>query len=357
MKNCKGCGIDLQSKDPNLPGFIPEKVAARADVCQRCYRLTHYGDYTASPLSENEYLEAVSRAVEDAHTVFQVFDIIDFESSLNPTFEKILRKKNTVAVITKYDLLPVITTEDDVKEWAKKRIPYADDIVVVSGKRGWGLDNLGNMRGRVTAVVGTTNSGKSTLIQKLVADAKPTVSAALGTTLGNLTFKDEKGVIIDTPGLKPKGRLLEVLCPSCSAKLVPDKKINSKLYELKQDQGLALGNVFYFSLRSEKPIIAMAYVPEMIEIKRVNSDKADDFLNSLDTSESLLCEECRSHIQFTKRDLRIGDEDLVVPGLGWVSFRHTPASVEVICPSELSLPRRSPLVRRKKHISNNNRIR
>jgi len=357
MKTCKGCGIDLQTNDPNLPGYVPENVYEKAEVCQRCFRLTHYADYTASPLSEEDFMDAATKALDGADTVFQVFDIIDFESSLNPTFEKLLFRKNTVAVVTKYDLLPEIVSEKDVEEWVKKRVPYADAVAVVSGKKGWGIDKLKDMRGRVTAVVGTTNAGKSTLIQRLVQGAKPTVSPSLGTTLGNLTFEDEKGVIVDTPGLKPNGRLLDMLCPVCSASLVPNKRLNSKLFQLKPGQGLALGNLFYLSLKSENPVVVMAYVPESVSISRVNRDRAESFLEEGGAPDAIPCAECKPKIVFEKRDLRVGDEDLVVPGLGWVSFRHTPASFEVICPKGLGLPRRSPLVRRGKHTTTGKRIR
>ncbi len=344
MRTCKGCGIGIQKDDPQKPGFVPEKIFDQAEVCQRCYRLVHYGDLKPSLLDKDSYKQAVKEALDRADTVFLVLDIIDFESSLQPEFDKLLRKKHIIGVVTKIDLLPPITSAKEALAWAKKRLPYPDNFVAVSGKKGWGIDELSKLRGQVTAVVGTTNSGKSTLVNKLVNEATPTVSVAFGTTLNNLFFTDSKGVIIDTPGLWPQGRLLELLCLDCASSLVPDKKMVSKLFELKEGQGITLGGLVYLNLRSEKPILAIAFVPESIEVNRVNKDKAKSYLEHYAKVKSPPCSLCQKSLTFEKKDVRIGNEDLVIPGLGWVSFRHTPAALEVIAPAGLSLTKRAPLI-------------
>ena len=41
MKKCKGCGAPIQNKDPKMAGY---SVNLEQDYCQRCFRLTHYGD-------------------------------------------------------------------------------------------------------------------------------------------------------------------------------------------------------------------------------------------------------------------------------------------------------------------------
>ena len=345
MKTCQGCGIELQKDNPDFPGYVPEKVFEKANTCMRCYRLTHYRDLQPSPLGVEVYEKAVAEAIEKADTVFQVLDIIDFESSLHPEIERLVRRKRTIGVLTKIDLLPQITSEQEAIEWAKKRLRHTDEIVAVSGKKGWRIEELSNLRGEVTAVVGTTNCGKSTLIKRLIEGAEPTVSPAAGTTLNNLTFTDIKGTILDTPGLWPKGRLLELLCSECAASLVPDKKIVSKLLEVKQGQGISLGGLFYLKLRSERPLVAIVFAPETVEIAKVSDERLENHWQSLlEQKKRPPCVKCQGNLQFEKREMRVGQEDLVIPGLGWISFRHTPASIEVIAPSDLQLPKRTPLV-------------
>ena len=41
MKKCKGCGVKLQNDDPKKTGYV---TSIEQDYCQRCFRLTHYGD-------------------------------------------------------------------------------------------------------------------------------------------------------------------------------------------------------------------------------------------------------------------------------------------------------------------------
>ncbi|MBQ2582792.1 MAG: hypothetical protein II577_02705, partial [Erysipelotrichaceae bacterium] len=43
MKKCRGCGIELQTKDRESVGYV---VNMEQDYCQRCFRLSHYGDTT-----------------------------------------------------------------------------------------------------------------------------------------------------------------------------------------------------------------------------------------------------------------------------------------------------------------------
>ncbi|MEA1883106.1 MAG: hypothetical protein U9N62_01125 [Thermotogota bacterium] len=46
---CHGCGVQLQSTDPNKIGYIPESTLLERSepLCQRCYRIKHYSDNIA----------------------------------------------------------------------------------------------------------------------------------------------------------------------------------------------------------------------------------------------------------------------------------------------------------------------
>ena len=49
MKKCKGCGAPIQNKDPKMTGY---SINLEQDYCQRCFRLTHYGDLGLLKLKE-----------------------------------------------------------------------------------------------------------------------------------------------------------------------------------------------------------------------------------------------------------------------------------------------------------------
>lgn len=75
------------------------------------------------------------------------------------------------------DLLPKQINKRRVKEWlkrtARKYSLESDDVVLISAEKGWGIDDLlssiANIRENEDVyIVGTTNVGKSTLINKLI---------------------------------------------------------------------------------------------------------------------------------------------------------------------------------------------
>ncbi len=75
------------------------------------------------------------------------------------------------------DLLPKQINKRRVKEWLKRTARKygleADDVVLISAEKGWGIDDLlssiANIRENEDVyTVGTTNVGKSTLINKLI---------------------------------------------------------------------------------------------------------------------------------------------------------------------------------------------
>ena len=42
---CRGCGAPLQSENSDKAGYIPGTVLGQRGqlICQRCYKMTHYG--------------------------------------------------------------------------------------------------------------------------------------------------------------------------------------------------------------------------------------------------------------------------------------------------------------------------
>jgi hypothetical protein len=67
-KKCSGCGIELQSYDKTLPGFLPEnKMGEKAPVCQRCFKISNYGAYLPIDLTEADYKNEVKSLLIDMH--------------------------------------------------------------------------------------------------------------------------------------------------------------------------------------------------------------------------------------------------------------------------------------------------
>ena len=75
MKKCKGCGITLQNKEKESLGYV---VDLDQDYCQRCFRLSHYGDishFKTNYVSNEKILKIYNRYSSSLFVV--IIDIID----------------------------------------------------------------------------------------------------------------------------------------------------------------------------------------------------------------------------------------------------------------------------------------
>ena len=104
-------------------------------------------------------------------------DVFDFEGSFINAIKRIVGNKKIILAANKLDLLPKQINQRRVKEWLKKTARKygleADDVVLISADKGWGIEELMQSINQVrnnedVYVVGTTNVGKSTLINKLI---------------------------------------------------------------------------------------------------------------------------------------------------------------------------------------------
>ena len=97
-KKCSGCGIELQSEDKNLPGYLPEsKIKEKDAICQRCFKISNYGAYLPIDLNDKDYKNEVLKVLKKMDVVVVVVDLIDFEGS----FDKELISKNSTNFLYK----------------------------------------------------------------------------------------------------------------------------------------------------------------------------------------------------------------------------------------------------------------
>ncbi|MGL4254415.1 MAG: GTPase Era [Fusobacteriaceae bacterium] len=128
------------------------------------------------------------------------------------------------------------------------------------------------MRAGFIAVVGRPNVGKSTLINKLVAEKVAIVSDKAGTTRDNikgiLNFGDNQYIFIDTPGIhKPKHLLGEHMTNSAIRVL---KEVDVIVFLLDGSQEISTGDQFVMDKVSEAK-----RTPKVLVINKI--DKMDDY--------------------------------------------------------------------------------
>ena len=223
-KICIGCGIELQSDYPEKNGYLPvTKLEEKGEhYCQRCFKIKNYGKYMPVRLTRDDYRKVVQEEMANSQLAIAVFDIIDFEGSFDDEILDVLREKDSIVVINKLDLIPDEKHPSEVANWVKIRLAEEGiaplDIAIVSSKNGYGINGIFKKikhfypNGVEALVLGVTNVGKSSIVNRLLGLKKVTVSKYPGTTLKSVRnqIPHTKITLVDTPGLIPEGRIIVI---------------------------------------------------------------------------------------------------------------------------------------------------
>ena len=148
----------------------------------------------------------------------------DFEGSMISGLRRFVGNNPIILIVNKIDILPKSSNLNKIENWVRRQLKQfgmrVADVVLVSAKKDSGfnqaVDTLNRYReGRDVYVVGATNVGKSTFLNRLISDysdldAELTVSRYPGTTLDLVKIPLDDGKhMIDTPGIVYDYRLSE----------------------------------------------------------------------------------------------------------------------------------------------------
>lgn len=302
MSKCLGCGAVLQDENVNLDGYTSD---LNNRYCKRCFDITHYNKYLLSNKSNEEYLKKIDLIRKTNDLVIltvSLFEMIDF-SSLNISNPVIL-------VFTKKDLIPRSIKERKILDNINSNLNIKAKLFI-SSKNNYNLDLLMDLINKYKVsknvyLVGLTNAGKSSLINKIVknyskASGDITVSNLPSTTLDFIEKKINSDlVLIDTPGLLDDGNIINVI-PDYIKKIVPSKEVNPIIYQIKCKQSIVIEDFLRIDLFDVNNIIF--YVSNNLNFGRIYKD-SDKLWN------------------LKKYDLDILDnQDLVIKGLGFINFK------------------------------------
>ena len=151
MNKCQGCGVLCENT-----------------LCERCFRIKHYNDYKVITKTNNDFipiLENISKSNDLVLLVVDLFNIGDLS-----LIRKYL-KNDILLVLTKRDLLPKSVSFDKLFDY-DYGIDYIDKIIISSNKN-YNFDELLDKinkykKSNNVYIVGFTNAGKSTMINKLI---------------------------------------------------------------------------------------------------------------------------------------------------------------------------------------------
>lgn len=330
-KICKGCGVVLQNVEKDKLGYTPKM---EGDLCQRCFRITHYDDVVIS-MKQGIDSDLVLRSVQEKDAlVLWVVDLFDFEANMLHGINRHLAGKDIVLVATKRDLLPITVGNEKLSQFIMARLKEQGIVVqgiVICGDllRHAKMDYNDSVaeveraievyrKDRDVVVMGMANAGKSTLLNALCQTTTLTTSRYPGTTLDFNEIKRDGYILYDTPGLTRMDSLLTHVEDALLKDLIPMKPLKARVYQLYESQTMSLGGLVRLDLIGSHQVSCVAYFSERLPLHRSKQEKANQLWSEhLGGLLSPSIDENYTDMNVFELHHIKEKTDVVIHGLGW----------------------------------------
>lgn len=357
IRRCPGCGVILQSVDPQLLGYVPHKHVDRHEVvlCQRCFKLQHYGE-DITPKETfifNEFLQILQQAKKDKAAILWVLDILNFETTISAELVNSVKGLKVYFIATKRDLLPKSISTKKLELYIKQffdsmEMPY-EKIIIASSKTNEALDDIKTLIaeenfGKDVYVIGATSSGKSSLINTYLKHFSNqtkkmiTTSPFPGTTLRVIEIPlTENQTIYDTPGYIAQHSMLANVEKDTIKLLMPKIEIKPMAFRLGAKDALAIGGLARLEILSGKKQFVYAYFAPTVGYQRMQMQKADEQFFRLIEKKAIkpISKSFQTINLFTSFEFTLpakGRIDLAISGYGWFNFLAEGQTIRLLLP-------------------------
>lgn len=361
---CIGCGVTIQTEHKNELGYTPSSALTRDEIlCQRCFRLKHYNETSDVTLDDDEFFEMVSSLQQTEGLIVYIVDLFDVSGSIIYNLPRIVGEKPILLVGNKMDLLPKSTNQRKVDHWLRRTAKQSGikvtDVFLISSTKGYGVKKLMRAiekyrQGKNVYVVGVTNVGKSTLINRMIEETSGdesviTTSYYPGTTLGFIQIPlDHTSHMIDTPGIVNEQQMVHYVSAKDLKKIIPKKEIKPRIYQLDAGQTLFIGGLGRLDFIRGSQQTFTCYFSNELPIHRTKLNQADD-LYKRQRGRLLSPPDARTMKQLprlTATSYRIDAKkiDVVFPGLGWITLNKGDATIIAHSPKDVPITLREALI-------------
>lgn len=366
---CIGCGAKLQSENDNMAGYLPSSVLKKSSselqdiYCRRCFRLRHYNEVSDIELTDDDFLTMLNEISSKNALVVNLVDIFDLNGTVVSGMQRFAGDNPLIIVGNKVDLVPNVISQGKIRQWLTEQIHAVDlrpkKVEVVSALRSDSVKDLMKIinkerRGRDVYVVGTTNVGKSTLINQIInisSESKDLITTSYfpGTTLGIIEIPlDDGSHLIDTPGIIQRTNLTHYLKGKELKTIIPRREVKPRVYQLEEKQTVFIDGLARFDyLAGNGKQSFVFYASNELQLHRTKLENADDLydrqvgklLNPPSEYSAKDFPKLKEH-QFTIKE----PKDIVVSGLGWIAVEDVKTKVSLWAPEGVNVYLRKPMI-------------
>lgn len=350
--SCIGCGVKIQTEDREAIGYAPTSALEKEDIiCQRCFRLKHYNEVQDVNLTDDDFLKILNEIGKSDALIVKIVDIFDFNGSWLPGLHRFVGNNKILLVGNKVDLLPKSVKPNKLINWMKQEAKELglrpEEVFLVSAEKGQFINEVAAAideyrEGKDVYVVGCTNVGKSTFINRILKEVTGegdviTTSHFPGTTLDIIEIPLSDGkALVDTPGIINHHQMAHYVDKRDLKVITPKKEIKPKVYQLNEGQTLFFGGLARFDYITGGRRSFVCHFSNELTIHRTKLEKADDLYRN-HAGELLTpprMEDMESFPELVKHEFTIkeGKTDIVFSGLGWITINDPGAKVAAYVP-------------------------
>lgn len=365
MPHCIGCGTQIQTEDPKAPGFAPASAVEKSDdiICKRCFRLKNYNELQPVSLTDDDFLRILNGLGTQKGLIVKIVDIFDFNGSWLPGLHRFVGNNPVLLIANKVDLLPKSINPKKVVNWIRHEAKQLGlkpvDVLLVSAHKGTGVEEamakIDEYRnGEDVYVVGCTNVGKSTFINRIIKQATGqgdiiTTSYFPGTTLDMIEIPlDDEKAIFDTPGIINHHQMAHYIDPSELKYITPKKEIKPKTFQLNAEQTLFIGALARFDFIQGMRSNFTVHISNELNIHRTKLEKADELYDT--HKGELLAPPSKQFIEQLPKlvrhefSIKEGKTDIVFSGLGWITVQNPDVVIAAYAPEGVEVMLRPSLI-------------
>lgn len=312
-KKCIGCGLPIQYDNPKKEGYSPKQNSI---YCQRCFKLMNYGTFNKVKNKDKYFLDIFKNIKESNDLILFLVDIFNISNAIDIINEYINNK--VILVLTKRDILPKSVKEEKIENYIKN-INKNNNVIntmIISSNTNFNLDKLYDLimkykNSNKVYVVGNTNAGKSTFINKIIKNYSDkniylTTSIYPSTTLDLNEIKLNNDLfLIDTPGLIDKDNINNFVSKNTLRRITPKKEIKPYTFQLNEGATLYSENLFRLEYVKGNKNSFTIYISNDIIVDRIN------------TMSNLRGKELIKHELSVKKG-----EDIVINGLCFIKITN-----------------------------------